>query len=101
MTDQALNDLQAQLDEHRAAITAIATEVRRLQEQVRTAPPPADQPTWSWQELTGEARRAAWLQLAEWVDWLIATYRPEGWWSGSGTATPASSRSSRASGASI
>lgn len=82
----ALLDLQAQLDEHRAALASLLAEVRRLREVVRAAglehsPAPAT-PSWSWRELSGEARRRAWTELAAWVDWLVAAYRFERWWSG-------------------
>jgi hypothetical protein len=78
-------DLQAQLDEHRAALSALLGEVRHLREAVRRAgldrpEQEAPPPSWSWQELSGDDRRQAWYRLAAWVDWLVATYRFERWW---------------------
>jgi hypothetical protein len=82
-TEALIGDLQAQLDEHRAALTALLGEVRQLHkagaDRSSQQRPPV--PSWSWEELAGDARRQAWRQLAAWVDWLVTTYRLERWWS--------------------
>ncbi|MEV6925537.1 hypothetical protein AB0M46_13705 [Dactylosporangium sp. NPDC051485] len=74
---EAVKLLGAGLDDLRAAVADLATDVADLQERAANgaAPPPAAVPgSLSWADLDRPAASTLWVWLIRWMQWLIRRY---------------------------